>query len=229
MKKITRLFTVIAGMCVMLTGCGKADSSFSSDYVTSVLDASYKADFDYYVYMSDSDETAAQEMYDGTVSYYADSIAYYCEVDLERADQEIYDEYIAFTEELLQKAKYTVSSAESGNDSCYVTVSIKPINILAQMETGIQTCIDEYNAAVEAAGEETIQNMTDEEYAEFEQQLENNYALSVLEALKTCSENLEYKDSVDFTIQIVIDDQGLYSPKNEDDWNTIDDYVMGLY
>lgn len=229
MKKITRFFAVIAGLCVMLTGCGKVDTSFSSDYVSGVLDASYKADFTYYVYASDSDADAAQELYDGTVLYYADSIAYYCEVDLDNVDQVVYDEYIAFTEELLSKSKYTVSSAESGNDSCYVTVSIKPINILAQMETGIQTCIDEFNAQVEAAGEEAVQAMTDEEYAEFEHELENSYAMSILDSLKTCSENLEYKDSVDFTIQIIIDDQGLYAPKNEDDWNTIDDYVMGLY
>ncbi len=229
MKKTTGIIAAISCASIILTGCGKVDASFSKDYVDSVLDASYKADFDQYISSSDSSEEEAQEMYDGTVSYYAESIAYYCDVDLEIVDQEIYDQYITFTEDLLKKAKYTISTAESGDDSCYVTISIKPIDIFTQMDTSIQTCIDEYNAVVDSTSEETLMNMSDEEYESFELQLENDYASSVLGELKACSENLTYKDNIDFTMQIIIDDEGRYSPNNEEDWNTIDDYVMGIY
>ncbi len=233
MRKFFSAIAAFTAVCTLLTGCGGVDSSFSSDYVTGVLDASYKGDFDYYLYSTGSDETAAQEMYDSTIKYYADSIAFYCEVDLDNVEAGVVDEYTEFSRELLSKAKYTVSSAENGKDSCYVTVSIKPIDILAQMETGIQTCIDEYNANVEdlvsEMGNEAIENMSDEEYAQFEAELENSYALSILDALRTCSDSLKYKDNVDFTIEIIIDENDTYAPANENDWNTIDDYIMGLY
>ena len=223
MEKLTftGIIAVVSATAVLLTGCGGVDSSFSADYVAAIMDASYKGDFEHYLSMTDSSEESAEEIYDSTVSYFAESIAYYCEVYTDDISEEIYAEYITFAEELLSKAKYTVSSSESGKDSCYVTVSVKPQNLLEQIEDDIEECVDDYNTALEAIGFET---MTDEEY----QELEDSYAESVLEALKENAANLEYKDNVDYTIEIIIDDEGYYAPANEDAWNTIDDYVMGL-
>ncbi|MBQ8725257.1 MAG: hypothetical protein IJY74_06280 [Oscillospiraceae bacterium] len=223
MEKLTftGIIAVVSATAVLLTGCGGVDSSFSADYVAAIMDASYKGDFEHYLSMTDSSEESAEEIYDSTVSYFAESIAYYCEVYTDDISEEIYAEYITFAEELLSKAKYTVSSSESGKDSCYVTVSVKPLNLLEQIEDDIEECVDDYNTALEAIGFET---MTDEEY----QELEDSYAESVLEALKENAANLEYKDNVDYTIEIIIDDEGYYAPANEDAWNTIDDYVMGL-
>lgn len=59
--------------------------------------------------------------------------------------------------------------------------------------------------------------------------MEDDYAENILNVLKEKSNNLEYKDTITFTMEIKIDKDGLYSPANEDDWNTIDDYVMGIY
>ena len=226
MKKIASvgLALTLTATGILSVGCGGVDSDFSSDYVVGILDASYRGKFDNYMKMTDSTEEEAQEIYDNTVDYYASSIAYYCEVYTDDISEELYNEYIDFAEDLLSKSKYTVSSAESGKESCYVKVSIKPINILEQATDDVEACVDEYNANLEALGEEALASMSDEEYLA----LEEDYAKNVLEALKSCAANLEYGENIDFTMEIIIDDEGYYTPANDDDWNTIDDYVMGL-
>lgn len=226
MKKMTSavLALTVAATGILSTGCGGVDSNFSSDYVAGIMDASYKGEFNNYIKMTDSTEEEAQEIYDGTVDYYASAIAYYCEVYTEDISEELYAEYTALAEDLLSKAKYTIASAESGKESCYVKISIKPINLLDQIEDDITACVDEYNATLEEMGEEALDSMTDEEYLA----LEEEYATNVLEALKENAANLEYGENVDFTMEIIIDEEGCYGPANEDDWNTIDDYIMGL-
>lgn len=224
-KIVSSVLALSVAAGAFLTGCSGVDKNFSSDYVAGIMDASYKGEFKNYMKITESTEDEAKELYDSTVKYYTESIALYCEIYTEDISEDIYAEYIAFTEELLSKAKYTVSSAENGKESCYVKVSIKPINILEQVSDEIEACIDEYNATFEQMSEDELAAMSDEEFSQYE----DKYAENVLEVLKNGSANLEYKDSLDFTIEILIDEDGLYAPANEDDWNTIDDYVMGLY
>ncbi len=223
MEKLTftRISAVIFAAAAALTGCSGVDSNFSADYVAAIMDASYKGEFEHYLSMTDASDDSAEEIYDDTVTYFADSIAYYCEVYTEDISEEMYEKYITFAEDLLSKAKYTVSSSENGKESCYVTVSIKPLNLLEQSESDIESCIDDYNAALENIDIETI---SDEEYL----QLEDSYAENVLNALKENAENLEYKENVDYTIEIIIDEDGFYAPANEDSWSIIDGYVMGI-
>ncbi len=224
MKKITSaaLALTIAATGVLGTACGGVDSNFSGDYVAGILDASYKGEFNAYMKMTESTEEEAQEIYDNTADYFASSIAYYCEVYTEDISDELYEEYITWAKDVLGQTKYTVSSAETGKESCYVKISIKPLNLIEQIEDDITACVDEYNAQLESI--ESLDSLPEEEYLA----LEESYAKNVLAALKENSANLEYKENVDFTMEIIIDEDGYYSPSNEDDWNTIDDYVMGL-
>lgn len=213
---------MLAGLA--LSGCNTMDKNFSEDYVKGALDASYKGEFDKYLDTTDGKEEDAQELYDNTVDYYTEVIAQYCDVYTEDISDEVHDEYTEFAKELLSKADYTIASSENGKETCYVKVVIKPINILEQSEDDISAYIDEFNASIEEIGEE-LNDYSDEQY----QALEDDYAENVLSILKEKSNNLEYKDTVTFTMEIKIDKDGLYSPANEDDWNTIDDYVMGIY
>ncbi len=214
--------TMLAG--IALSGCNTMDKYFSEDYVLGALDASYKGDFDKYLDTTDGKEEDAQELYDNTVDYYTEVIAQYCDVYTEDISDEVHDKYTEFTKELLLKADYTIASSENGKETCYVKIVIKPINILEQSEDDIAAYIEEFNTSIEEIGEE-INNYTDEQF----QDLEDDYAENVLNILKEKSNNLEYKDTITFTMEIKIDKDGLYSPANEDDWNTIDDYVMGIY
>ena len=225
MKKITgALLALSICSCTFITGCKKVDTGFSMDYVAGIMDASYKGEFQNYMSVTKSSEEEAESLYDNTVKYYAESIAYYCKVYTEDISDDLHNEYIEFTEDLLMKSKYTVASAENGNDSCYVRVSIKPINLLEQVEDDIKDCINDYNDTLSEIGEENLESLSEEEF----KQLESDYASKVLDVLKKGSENLEYKDNIDFTIEIKTEDD-VYCPVNEDDWNTIDDYVMGLF
>lgn len=226
MKKIiSSVLAVSVIASTFLTGCGNVDKNFASDYVAATMDASYKGEFNNYMKITVSKEQEVQEIYDNTIQYYTESIAYYCEVYTDDISEELNTEYTEFTKDLLSKAKYTVSSAENGKESCYVKISIKPINLLEQAESDIQECVDNYNNKLEEIGQEKLDTYTDAQY----QELEDNYAKSVLDALKKNADNLEYKDNIDFTMEIRIDEDGLYAPANEDDWNTIDDYIMGIY
>lgn len=224
-KTIASVLSLSMAACMIFTGCGSVDEDFSSDYVVGIMDASYKGEFKNYMKLTESTEEESKELYDSTVEYYAQSIAAYCDVYTDDISEDVYAEYVDFTEDLLSKAKYTVASAENGKESCYVKISIKPINILEQVSDDVQSCVDEYNASFESMTDEELSAMTDEKIAEYE----DGYARNVLDVLKKGSENLEYKDNIDFTMEILIDDDGLYAPANEDDWNTVDDYVMGLY
>lgn len=224
-KLLVSVLSVSIAAGAILTGCSGVDKNFSSDYVAGIMDASYKGQFKTYMAITESTEEESKELYDSTVEYYAQSIAMYCEVYTDDISEDIYSEYVDFTEDLLSKAKYTVSSAENGKESCYVKISIKPINILEQVSDDIEVCVEEYNAAFENMSEDDFAALSDEEIRQYE----DEYAKNVLDVLKKGSENLEYKDSIDFTMEILIDKDGLYAPANEDDWNTIDDYVMGLY
>lgn len=225
MKKITgALLAITICSCTFITGCNKVDTEFSMNYVAGIMDASYKGEFNNYMIITKSSEEEAKTLYDTTVEYYTASIAYYCEIYTEDLSEELQNEFTEFTEDLLMKSKYTVASAESGNDSCYVRVSIKPINLLEQVEDDIKICINDFNSTLSEIGEENLQSLPEEEF----KKLENDYASKVLDVLKEGSENLEYKDNIDFTIEIKSEDD-VYCPVNEDDWNTIDDYVMGLF
>ncbi len=225
MKKNTSTAAVITAASLFLTGSTSVNSDVSSDYVASILDASYKGDITYYMSMTESTEEEAKEIYDSTVNYFTESLAYYCEVYLEDISEELNAEFTSVTADLLSKAKYTVASAENGKESCYVKISIKPLNILDQLDPMVEACINDYNAKLEEIGVEGLDTMSDEQYTA----LETDYAESILDALKSCVAAPEYKENIDFTIEIIIDEDDYYAPANENDWNTIDDYVMGLY
>lgn len=229
MRKLTITATAVAmaAVTVCSTGCNTMSKNFASDYVSAVLDVTYHGNTEKYLSFVDSTEEEAQEIFDTMASYYAETLAYYCDVNTEFISEETNAAYTDFAKEILDKAKYSITNSETGEKLCYVTISIEPINLLEQMEAPLDTCIDAYTAQFDEMTEEEYNALTDEEWSSYEE----SYAEMVLTELKTCGENLEYAEPTEFVMQIQMEANGkeyLYSPVNDSDWDTIDELILNL-
>ena len=66
-KRMLALAAVLVLAVSMLTGCGGMTEEDAKEYVKATLDASYKADFDAYMKVTDSSKEEVQKLYDDNI------------------------------------------------------------------------------------------------------------------------------------------------------------------
>lgn len=66
-KRMLALAAVLVLAVSMLTGCGGMTEEDAKEYVKATLDASYKADFDAYMEVTDSSKEEVQKLYDDNI------------------------------------------------------------------------------------------------------------------------------------------------------------------
>ena len=66
-KRMLALAAVLVLVVSMLTGCGGMTEEDAKEYVKATLDASYKADFDAYMEVTDSSKEEVQKLYDDNI------------------------------------------------------------------------------------------------------------------------------------------------------------------
>lgn len=218
MKKVISL-TIICAITILLTGCFKDEESTKyKDYIQAAMDASYLGKNTEYLVVADTTKEDAEELYDHTAEYLAYSIMKYNSVNYDDINEEIINKYKELAKEALKKSKYTINDGRKVDGVYQVKVEITPIDVWEatydEVEEYIAEFLDKYPNYETMSGDELLA-------------AEEEYANKVLEILNPYIENMNYKDTVSKIVEIQFDDDGLYGI-SQDDWDDIDDYIMGI-
>mgnify|MGYP004517690989 CR=1 FL=1 len=219
MKKFIILTTIFA-ITILSTGClTKNDESQKySDYIKSAMDASYLNNNTKYLELADVTEDDTKELYNNTVEYLAYSIMNYNNINYDVINDDIIDEYIDLAIKALNKTKYTINDARKVDGKYQVKLEIEPLNFWENSYDDVDNYIEEFSNKYNDSD-----SMTDEEIALAEEE----YANKVLDILTPYIEDMDYKEKVNKIVEIEIDKDGKYGI-SDNDWNDIDDYVMGI-
>lgn len=219
MKKFITLTTIFA-ITILSTGCltKNNESQKYNDYIKSAMDASYLNDNTKYLELADVTEDDTKELYNNTVEYLAYSIMKYNDVNYEVISEDIINEYINLAKTALSKTKYTINDARKVDGKYQVKLEIEPLNFWESSYDDVDDYIEEFSNKYNNAD-----SMTDEEI----KLAEEEYANKVLDILTPYIDDMDYKEKVSKIVEIEIDEDGKYGI-SDNDWNDIDDYVMGI-
>lgn len=116
MKRIKKRMLALAAVLVlavsMLTGCGGMTEEDAKEYVKATLDASYKADFDAYMEVTDSSKEEVQKLYDDNIENIVTSSG----LQDMGITSELEEKYRELYKNMLSKAKYADGSVPSEDE-----------------------------------------------------------------------------------------------------------------
>ncbi len=223
-----RLMKGLLALCVAfgLAGCS-SDSEDDNDaakqyqsYVQATLDACYLGEIDDLMEICGATEDEANELYESEVSIFAEYLIYFANVDEDYVSDELNESYTQLAKDILAKASYTVNETTEEEGTYYVEVVVSPIDVITDLSTILEDCVNEFNLSVESIGTE---NVTDDQWELFE----TTYAAQVYETLNAYVDNIGYLDEESKKLEIKISDDDEYYVES-DDWYDVDDLVMGV-
>jgi hypothetical protein len=215
MKKLTAMLAALV-MCTGLTACENEAETYTN-YIQSVLDCTYRAEYDVYMKMTDSEQEEAEEVYQSQVDYVKELICYQNAVEIDYLSEETMDSYEELAIKLMDKLKYTVEPAVKSGDSYHITVNCEPIDFW-------DATYDEIIAFYDDGFSERYENAADEDERTA---LEEEYAAEVLKISEAALENPTYGEVQTKIVEITLDEDGLYGI-SDDDWVEIDDKLLNL-
>ena len=134
MKRMkTRMMALVAVLVLavsMLTGCGGMTEEDAKAYVQATLDASYKADFDAYMKVTESSKEEVQKLYDDNI----ENIVANSGVKELGISSELEEKYRELYKTMLSKAKYTVGEAKETDTGFEVVVKVEPFAFMEGVE-----------------------------------------------------------------------------------------------
>ena len=204
-KKLTTvLMTVVCAL-----GLGACAARYEPEdavaYVQAALDASYKADFEEYVELTDSTKKEAEKMYQQNVDNVMTGIG----VENLGISDELTEQYKSLAPDLLALAEYEVTGAEEDGEGFTVTVSYKPFTGFNDLEGRMMSAVEEMSASLS-------EMPTEDEINELVYQ-------SMYDIIQQCISEPAYGEAQDFTIHITKDDN-VYRISEDDLINL--DYAM---
>lgn len=212
-RMLAGIFTAV--MIFSLAGCSLLGNSKKTyaNYVTSLLDANYKADFTNYMKITKATEEEAQSVYDDGIDYLADALmTAYGIKDVEGSD--IKDQFKTLAKDVYNHAGYEVSNVTNTDGTYTVTVTIYPIDLLLITYDDVVAYIENMNKRV-AAGD----------YNDYElDAYETEYAQGILDILTAAVPNIGNGDGVDVTV--TIQDNGEYYYISDDDFLALDKAML---
>ena len=190
---------LLVGCTALLAGCSRGmTAQGATAYVKSVLDASYKGEFDQYLKITDSTKEEAETMYEDGMNTVVESF----KIEGYDIPEELVDKYYELSVELYKSAKYEVGEAKKYDDGYIVEVSVSPFTLMETFE-------DDFYAKV-MADMDTLNNMeTEEEYASYIYQ-------AMYDVLKEKVDSLEYKDAVTVKVEVFLDTDEKYNISEDD-------------
>jgi len=146
-----------------LSGCSVIESVFGNksktygEYVQSLLDSSFKEEFDKYMELTESTKSEAQASYDEYMEYEAELFLTYMEASV---TGEAIEDILPAVKAFYKEASYQVSKAEKVDGNFVVTVTVNPSNLMALMREYANAWFVEWEERIDAgefddiAGEE---------------------------------------------------------------------------
>ena len=196
-----------AAMLLALTSCQNVAKD-ATVFIQGEMDATYlgKINQDYIDVTNNMTQADAQEKYDYNLQVESEYLLSYLAVEL--PTDAVYQRAEEIVGEIYSHAQYTVADAEllkSGDIAAEVTVS--PIEIIPMLSD--ELLADIWTAVKQEAGvsDDQVAAMSDEEY----QQLDEQYAMAVLDELEGLIAQLTYGTDQTILLQMKEDEDGYYT------------------
>ncbi len=123
MKKRGLLAVLLIAVMTLLCGCGGMSAEDAQSYAQSILDASYKGEFDKYIEWTKSSKEEAQELYESNIDTTMQE-AGFASLGL---SEELTANYRQLFLDMIKQANYEVGEAKEAGDKAYtVDVTVKP-------------------------------------------------------------------------------------------------------
>jgi len=214
-KSIVVLFCVL--MMTSLNGCSSlsllTEGEFdASGYVQGIMDATYKAEFDKYVELTEDTKENAQIAYDTVMDTKANAFATYTAVTLTDDSKA---KFIEYSKQIYKNAKYEVLEAKKTDTGFTVDVVISPITILQNISSEGEAFVTEFNTKNENA---EFADLTQEEY-------EAEYAKGIMQIFENNISNIQYGDNVTVTVNVTAQEDNIYTLE-ADEFSKIDSAIL---
>lgn len=209
-KRITA-FALAILMILQLTACSVFESKNKkyANYITCLLDANYKGQFETFLEMTDSDQEAVQTAYDEGISHLADSLIAYYGIELVD-DGTIKNKFIELTKQIYAASKYEAQPAVKSGDTYTVEVLVYPMDILEATYDDVISYIQTFNQKKDAG-----------DFDEYEiEQYEVEFAQGIIDILNAAIPNISYKEPTSTIVTIQTDDSSYFI--SQDDFTKLD-------
>lgn len=209
-KRITA-FVLAMLMILGLTGCSAFESKSKkyAAYITCLLDANYKGQFETFLDMTDSDKEATQAVYEEGIAHLADSLIAYYGIELVD-DGTIRNTFIELTKQIYAASKYEARPAVKSGNTYTVEVLVYPMDILESTYNDVITYIQTFNAKKDAG-----------DFDEYEiEQYEVEFAQGIIDILTAAIPNISYKEPASTIVTIQTDDHSYFI--SQDDFTKLD-------
>ncbi len=199
MKKKGILAVLLIVVMTILCGCGGMSAEDAQSYAKSVLDASYKGEFDKYIEWTKSSEEEAKKLYEGNIDATMQQAGF---ASLGLSD-ELTENYRQLFLDMIKKVKYEVGEAKEVGDKEYeIDVTIEPF-------AGFEGVVSEAETVVT----EEVTNMTE---VPDQNTINEMYFQKIYDLMSEKVASPVYNDPVTVTITVKPDSNGVYFIEQSD-------------
>ncbi len=214
MKKFFKKIIPLVLACFMLlnlTACSGLESKSKkyAKYVTSLLDANYKGQFETFTSLTNSDQEAVTTAYNEGIEYLADALIAYYGIELVD-DGTIREQFIELTKSIYAASKYEAKNAVKSGDTYTVEVLVYPMDILQATYDDVIAYIQDFNDKKEAGY-----------FDEYEiEQYEVEFAQGIIKILSDAIPNISYLEPASTIVTIQTDDKNYFI--SDEDFTKLD-------
>ena len=201
MKKRMLSIIMTVSMLMSLSGCGSADFD-AAGYTKACLDAAYHEEYEDYVeFVGCTVDEARTDMDQQNQQAVESEIS---TLDISVTDEQK-TEYLTLLKKIEHLTKYEIGQAYEAEKGFEVLVTIYPVNVYEQFINGV-------NASYQEAADKG--ELTDETIFPI-----------MLEYLKECIVNVQYKDAVETTLHVTQDSNNIWQI-SEEEMSRIDELLL---
>ena len=193
MKKHGVLALVLAGVMLLLCGCGGMTTDDAMDYVQSALDCGYKAEVKKYAEITETTEKEAKKEYETNLDNSMKEAGF----DETGVSDELKANYRKLFEKMLKSANYKVGEVkEAGDDEFKVSVEVQPFTAFSTVSEELDNWVTD-----------TYSNI---EYVPSDEELNEAIMKKMYELMDEKMNNPTYGDKTTVTVNVKVDKDGAY-------------------
>lgn len=203
-KRVITLIFIMIFVTSLLTACGGLTEEEAQSYVQSVLDASYKGEFDAYIEETNATKEEAEEMFNENVDATLKNAGF----DELNLNDELTEKYRNLFIKLAKLANYEITDVSKNDDGDFIIeVTTKPLDYMSGVEEEMSNILtDKFMNMTEFPSEDEIFKISSEVmYNLIEEKIENP----------------EYGNSTTVVLRLEVNDEEEYQI-NKDDFVTLD-------